>query len=287
MVFHDGPAPFRLEIPGMTLVECDDAFWVEVCGERPVALEERQSVVYGIGQRRCRAEWMLVVDADEYVFGDRTIPAFLEALPDAADSVSLPTAEAVWGPGDPIDAPFGSTHFRLELRRRWLWKLVRRPLYGRVGADMRRGLLGHVRGKQFLRADRRYSVIRNHDAVRDGRVLTRPAAEVAPAASRMFLGHFDAISPARWTQKWRQRLSGETVARGMAGGRTRQMAQIGDRLRRGDEDARALFRTFHGLSRGQYAVLNGMGFAFRKNIFPDHVEAIDDTRHMTPRARAS
>ena len=96
----------------MTLVECDAAFWARACGERPVALEDRQSVIYGLGQRRCRTEWLLVVDADEYVFGDRSIPSFLGAIPDEAESVSLPTAEAVWGPGDPIDAPFGSTHFR-------------------------------------------------------------------------------------------------------------------------------------------------------------------------------
>jgi phage gp37-like protein len=284
MVFHDGPAPFPLENPGMTLVECDAAFWAKACGERPVALEDRQSAVYGLGQRRCRTEWLLVVDADEYVFGDRSIPSFLGTIPEDAESVSLPTAEAVWGPGDQIDAPFGSTHFRLEWRRPWLWRLAWRPLYGGMGADMRRGLLGHVRGKQFLRADRRYSAIRNHDVLRDGRVLTRPAAEVAPALSGMFLGHFDAISRARWTQKWRQRLTGETVARGMAGGRTRQMSRIGERLGRGEKDARALFRTFYGLSRGQYAVLNGLGFAFQKNIFPDDVATHDDTCQM---ARAS
>ena len=287
MVFHDGPAPFRLEIPGMTLIECDVAFWAKACVERPVALEDRQSAVYGLGQRRCRTEWLLVVDADEYVFGDRSIPSFLGAIPDEAELVSLPTAEAVWGPGDQIDAPFGSTHFRLEWRRTWLWRLAWRPLYGRMGADMRRGLLGHVRGKQFLRADRRYSAIRNHDALRDGQVLTRPAAEVAPALSGMFLGHFDAISRVRWTQKWRQRLTGETVARGMAGGRTRQMWRIGERLRRGEQDTRALFRSFYGLSKGQYAVLNGLGFAFQKNIFPDDVATRDDTRDMTPTARAS
>ena len=270
MVFHDGPAPSALN-PG------DDAGRMRrgVLGEslRRTAGGARgpASAVYGLGQRRCRTEWLLVVDADEYVFGDRSIPSFLGAIPDEAELVSLPTAEAVWGPGDQIDAPFGSTHFRLEWRRPWLWRLAWRPLYGRMGADMRRGLLGHVRGKQFLRADRRYSAIRNHDALRDGRVLTRPAAEVAPALSGMFLGHFDAISRVRWTQKWRQRLTGETVARGMAGGRTRQMSRIGERMRRGEQDTRALFRTFYGLSKGQYAVLNGLGFGFQKNIFPDHV----------------
>lgn len=267
VVFYDGPVPFSLEIPGLTVVACDAAFWAEACGERPVAVEERQSIVYGIGKARCRTEWMLVVDADEYVFGDRPIPAFLDAVPEAAESIALPTAEAVWGPGDALDAPFGSTHFRLAWRWKWLWRMGRSPLYGTVSANMRWGLLGHVRGKQFLRADRDYSQIRNHDALRDGAVVTRPAAAVDPTLSGMFLGHFDAISLAHWAGKWRRRITGETVVRGMANARTRQMRVIGDRMARGEPDTRRLFRESYALSAMQYAVLRFLGFAFKREIF--------------------
>ena len=270
LVYLDGPAPglADLDLRGLTLIECDAAFW-ELSGGRPAVLEDRQHLVIQAGLARCRSDWLLVVDADELVFGDHALPDFLDAIPGGVDAVSLPTAEAVWGPGDDLDLPFCSTCFRIKWRSDRLWQALGRPIYGEAARYMRCGLIGHVTGKEFVRAGRAYSRIGNHAAERDGEVITRPAASIAPSLAGMFLGHYDAISLARWTEKWRRRIEGKTLAEWMSGPRTAQMELVAERLRRGDAATRALFAAFYGLTRPQYSALSLMGYAFRRGIFAD------------------
>jgi hypothetical protein len=272
LVYHDGPLPpelAALEVPGLVLVPCDDAFWGALGGERPDGLEDRQSATAQAGLARCRSSWLLVCDADEFVFGDRSIQDFLDRIPASVDSVSVPTAEAVWGPGDDLAAPFGSTYFRLKWRSDKLWKGLRRLLYGEVGLHMKRGLAGHVLGKEFLRAGRSYSWIRCHSALRDGVNLTRPAAGIDPDLAGMYVGHFDAVGFSRWTEKWRRRMERETLVPYMAEHRGGQMDLIADRFRGGDGAARALFARLYGLTRAQYALLALFGYAFRRRLFTD------------------
>ena len=267
LVYCDGAVPEALAgagVAGLVLVACDAAFWE---GDRPEALEARQAAVYLRGLARCRSAWLLVVDADEYVFGDRAIGAFLDAVPAGEDAVKLPTAEAVWGPGDDLAAPFGSTHFRTAWRHERLWRRLGRALYGEAAPYMRRGLIGHVGGKEFLRAGRPYSRIGNNAADRDGVTISRFAGEIDPALAGMYLGHFDAIGLARWTDKWRRRIEKETIAVGMTAVRASQMDLVRERLARGEGAVRALFGRFYGLSRGQYLVLSVLGCAFRRRIF--------------------
>ena len=271
IVYFDGPAPEirALDMPGLVLIEADDAFWTGLLGERPPVLEVRQSEAAQDGLRRTRSDWLLVVDADEFVFGDRPIPAFLDAIPPGADLVAVPTAEAVWGPGDDIDSPFGSTHFRVVWKRDKLWKGLGALVYGRpIARHMQRGLTGHVSGKQFLRVGQSYSQIGNHAARQDGEGITRRAASIDPALAGMYVGHFDAIGFARWRQKWTQRIEKDTIAENMTDSRQAQMAMIANGIAAGDDLVRALFRGFYGLSRGQYAALSTLGYAFRREIFP-------------------
>lgn len=134
---------------------------------------------------------------------------------------------------------------------------------------MQRGLAGHTTGKQFLRTGRRYSRIRNHSAERDGAGITRPATSLGQALGGMYLGHFDAIDFERWSEKWRQRIGGRTLARKMTPLRTGQMNLIAARMREGESATRTLFTRFYRLSRAQYALLASLGYAFRREIFRD------------------
>ena len=271
LVYSDGPAPAlrALDVPGLVVIEADAAFWADRLGARPEALEARQSQVAQDALRRSRSAWLLVVDADEFVFGDRPIPRFLDGIPDGYDSVAVPTAEAVWGPGDALDTPFGSTHFRLAWRRARLWGVLGGLVYGRpIARHMQRGLTGHTSGKQFLRVGREYSSIGNHDSRRDGKAVTRPARLIDPALAGMYVGHYDAIGLARWREKWRQRIERDTIADNMTAKRLAQMRMIADGLAAGEQPTRTLFRAYYGVSQAQYAVLSAFGYAFRRQIFP-------------------
>jgi hypothetical protein len=270
LVYSDGPADElrELDVPGLVVIEADAAFWTERLGERPAVLETRQSEVAKDGLRRCRSEWLLVVDADEFVFGDRPIPGFLDGIPTGFDSVAVPTAEAVWGPGDELDTPFGSTHFRLKWRRARLWRALGGLVYGRsIARHMQHGLTGHLSGKQFLRTGRTYTSIRNHSAHRNGKPITTQARRIDPDLAGMYVGHYDAIGLARWRDKWRQRIERDTIANNMTGQRRAQMRMIAHGLAAGEKPTRALFRALYGVSRAQYAVLAALGYAFRRDIF--------------------
>lgn len=268
LIFHDGPIGHLagLDLERVELRECDAGFW-QALGGRPEGLEDRQAAVYRHALDLCPEGWMLVVDADEYVFGDRPVATFLDWVPDEVSAVRLPTAEAVWGPGDDIDTAFGSTYFRTAWASARLWRVLRRLVYGGVTPFFRSGVAGHIGGKQFLRTGQSYSLIGNHYAERDGRDISVWAPSLGPEGQGMYLGHFDAIGFARWQEKWRQRISRETVANRMAGTRTAQMKAIATALAAGDPAPRALFRRLYGLTPAQFRVLSALGYAFRRDLF--------------------
>ncbi|HEU0223588.1 MAG TPA: glycosyltransferase family 2 protein [Paracoccaceae bacterium] len=266
LLYHDGPSGHLagLAEPGLALTTCDQAFWRARGRPRPHALEAQLSVVYRLGLDRCRSDWLLAVDADEFVFGDRPVREFLGAIPSGFDAVSLPTAEAVWGPGDDIHTPFGSSYFRLAWDDERLWHRLGGLLYGKAAPLLNRGLAGHCKGKQFLRAGRRYSQIGGHVTRRDGAIITWPAPLISEGFSGMYLGHFDAIGPARWATKWRQRIEGETFVAGMRPSRLAQMQATAAALGQGEAEAAALFGRLYRLSLPQYAAMAALGYAFRR-----------------------
>ena len=267
-IYHDGPADHlaSLQGPRTRIIACDDAFWSRL-GGRPPGLEERQAAVFAEGLARCETDWALFCDGDEFVFGDRPVEQFLDWLPDTVDSARLRTAEAVWGPGDDLDTPFGSTWFRTAWTSNRLWRLLRRLVYGRRARFFRQGLVGHVSGKQFLRVGRRYDHIGNHHSERDGKKITVWAHELGRGGAGMYLGHFDAIGYARWRRKWEQRISRETLTSRMARTRSAQMDEVAAALTRGEDGARELFLSLYALSSGQRRVLSTLGYAFRRDIF--------------------
>ncbi|TPE52244.1 glycosyltransferase family 2 protein [Amaricoccus solimangrovi] len=268
LIYHDGPADHLRDLNDArtTIIACDDAFW-ERLGGRPPGLEERQAAVFASGMARCETEWVLLCDGDEFVFGDRPVEQFLEWIPETVDSVRLRTAEAVWGPGDEVDTPFGCTWFRVPWTNVRLWKLLRRVVYGKQCRFLRRGLVAHVSGKQFLRTGRRYTNIGNHYSERDGVQITVWAHDLGRGGAGMFLGHFDAIGFQRWRQKWAQRISRETQTSRMANTRAAQMDVIAAAMAKGDAATRRVFMDLYALNRWQARILSTLGYAFQRDIF--------------------
>ena len=139
-------------LPGLTPIECDAAFW-ELAGGRPAVLEDRQHLVIQAGLARCRSDWLLVVDADELVFGDRALPDFLDAIPGGGRRGLAPHGGGGLGPG---------RRPRPAVRQHLLPRQVaeRPPVAGPRAADLRRGRPLHA-----LRPDRS----RHRQGVRPGR----------------------------------------------------------------------------------------------------------------------
>jgi len=284
LIYVDGPAPPEPPKPPAVVVACDAGFW-QGRGGRPEGLENRQMAVFGAAAERCRTPWLLIVDSDEFVFGNRAIPDFLDRIPDAVDSVRVPPAEAVWGPGDPLGEPFAATHFRTTWPTSAVSRALRRLIFGRVSAQMRQGMTGHTRGKAFLRTGRGIDTIQNHGARRGGQRVTVDLARVDPHLRGMYVGHFDATGLEHWQRKWRMRIEGATLATAMSRARKAQMQRIERSIREGGDAPRALFARFHGVTRMQYLALATLGHGFRREIFAPGSSPMPEVTPPTPEGR--
>lgn len=259
LLFVDGdPPPGLPEDPRLDLRVCDEAFWHAVVpGGRTHDIIAMQEAVFTHAAGLCETPWMLVADADEFVLGDRPAAEALARVPEDVDAVNLPVAEAVWGPGDDLAEPYGSTLFRRPLGRA-VAKAATPVLYGRHAPLFRRGLLGHTDGKSFVRVDGDFDVVSCHYPLRGGAPVGRPAARM-PSTAGFRVAHYDAIGFERWRRKWRRRLSGLADVPNASPQRRRLTAEIAAELDGGDERARRLFGQLFGLGRIQAAALRAIG----------------------------
>lgn len=253
-------------LPGLTVHACDADFWTSAGGERSHDLIVRQHAVFRHAYERCPTGWMLVTDCDEFISGSLGIRDMLDRVPDDVIAVNIPTAEAVYGPGDDPFTDFGATHFRLPVRPRALGSFVARPLYRKRHKAFRRCLLAHSSGKSFVRAGCKNLRIGCHDVRRNGKPATTPLRAIPGAAGKLRSHHFDAVSFGRWKEKWRRRVEDETDVSTMAPERRMQMAEVAAAMRQGDDALLRVFRAYYGLSRGQYALMRSMGVACRRDV---------------------
>jgi hypothetical protein len=274
-VYHNGPAEDLPALGGSDLdvTVCTPEFWARhVRGPMTDSLDDRQRVCYRDCYDRCGTDWLLVVDADEFVFGDRPLAPLLDRLPASIESVYFPTAEAVFGPGDRIEDPFGCSHFRVGWNRQRWWGLLGPLVYGRAARMMNVGVMGHAAGKHMLRTGLDVTAIGGHRSQRGDTVIGMPAAAALPELAGFRLAHFDALSLPRWEAKWRYRIDRIVVAPHMSPGRRRQMEAIAGALATGR--GAELFRRLYGLGPVQYRLLALGGAAFRRgDLF--HEEADD------------
>lgn len=274
-ILHDGPiaplaadgiTPAALAGQGVELMSCDDAFWQRETGAVPAHLEHRLRAAFALGHARNPSDWLLVCDADEFVIDRMPLAAFLDRIPAGVDSVVIPPAEAVWGPGEDIDTPFGSTWFRRPGLEGRFGKYI---VYGPLGVLFRRGLLGHALGKQFVRRGARFDLIHQHFAYQDGKRTSVPAARIHPDLAVVELAHFDAISYARWYEKFRRPLLNydKVAMRERSWRRRVQIHLFKWAMRLGGGAPRRLCRASYGLSARQLRYLERRGEAFQARIF--------------------
>lgn len=299
VIFIDGPIEADLEAgldrdllaaQRVELVPCDDAFWAAAPGDRPLDIQDRQRAIYLIGQAHCTSDWALICDADEFVIDRMPVAAFLDAMPRDVLSVAIAPVEAVWGPGEDINAAFGSTWFRrpdiassrlekrLQLRSLWL--------YGPLGILFRSGILSHAVGKQFVRTKAHFDVIDLHFSTTGGKRVTRRAADIDPSLAQVELAHFDAISFERWHAKSLRRVLHDTrTAMMRRSGRRRLQLRIFDLLRRvGKAGPRWFYRRLYTLTPRQTRLLMQRDMAFQMHLFED--QAPEGSAGQSARSRA-
>lgn len=240
------------EIEGMDLKVCDKAFWMREIGALPDDLNHAIRTVFQFAHESATSDWQFFCDADEFLVSKRPIDRLLQDLPADAEALRVMNLEAVWGPGDDTSKEFGCTYMRTPLNRKK--ELMLRILLPKRKRELfRRGFLGHANGKSFLRRGASIERYSSHHALRGGKALGKWAHELGWGIDQIALLHFDAVSEARWTEKWRRRVSNERNSLEMVPHRRAQSHAVSVAMK--TDALRQLFHELYSITSYEAGVL--------------------------------
>lgn len=142
----DDPAAAAFEgNPKLTVVKCDETYWINLLGSRPDAHQPRQAANMKRVYDTAPLDWLAHIDVDEFIYSDEPIGSVLDTASDCM--VRMRPWEAVHSPqGLPV---FDANLFRAplkgkNLRQRW------RQSFRQYAPALRKGALSHVAGKPFF-----------------------------------------------------------------------------------------------------------------------------------------
>lgn len=271
-------------LPQVTVVLCDAAHWLRVGKSRPRRHQVRQVRNAQDAYTRAQTDWILHIDADEFVWTDAPVSEVLSGCPEQADSLILPVAERV--------------HFPDAVGDSVLEGAFRRPFHGSPESGRRffgpdydltyRGLTGHAQGKAFVRRGRplHMSIHRPRPA-RSDQELSMARADSDAAE----LLHFEGLTPAFWTYKLARMAQALAERDGMPPSAHRR--KQADALIAAPDRAEAVYARLKVVDEEMQALLQDHGLwsapefapqAALAALFPDHVidlspEAIDHWLH--------
>lgn len=189
-----GPAA---ALPQVRVTRCDAAFWAaHPSGRRPDLIVARQTFCATRAYRAAGVEWLVHLDADEFLDG-APLDQVLARHRNNAGAVVIPVRERVYVRPDP-EALFEGL-FRIPQRPRG----PPHPLLAPLADFAPAGVLGHALGKSATRTGLEVA-LHPH--------FPRPHGEGAPEVPRVpaegvVLLHFDGLTPRNWLDKQRRRIA--------------------------------------------------------------------------------
>ncbi len=193
-LYFDRPNPeaeaLVRHFPHCHVVHTDAAYFRSNFGsKRPANIYRRQRFNANHAYRACRADWLLHVDADEFI-DPKGLTDELASLPDEVDSLQVPNAERVFLANSPPSGIF-------EGVLRMLFAGPRHKVAASLGEDMarftNRGFCGHIWGKSLTRTGRKLRLGVHAPQRRSNAVVRR--------SERAMLCHFDGMTPLHWVRK--------------------------------------------------------------------------------------
>ncbi|MGR3805423.1 glycosyltransferase family 2 protein [Marinibacterium profundimaris] len=257
-LYFDTAAPAigrRLErIPECEVIQCDAAFWGASPLDRPALKVHRQADNLNRSYRESDLDWMVHVDADEFLVPDQPLAQILAGMPDDVDVVSMPVAERMYDGAPEPDTIFGGV-FRRSHRARLAEEVAR--IDGPVAAYLDRGLAGYPGVKSATRVGRPLTLgIHGPDEVRAvRRVILRQA----------HLLHFDGLTPGHWIWKKRRFIAQRKDLSGLRPSIRTQCEAI---AAAGEAEALALHDRIKVLDADRLRALEALGLILRPGLDP-------------------
>lgn len=216
-LFFDDPddpvADILATVPGVDITRCDAAHWAQMGnGNRPGWQTRRQTLNANLIAQQQRSDWLLHVDADEFLWAPEGIEA---ELAQATTWLNIPNVERVW------TTPEGNIFdglFRTPTREEQLVQQV----YGPTSRYLENGLSGHGSGKAMARlADRNFIGIHRVKENRQGATIPYLISETARIL------HFDGMTARHWLMKpLRHAIAGPPLLKTMHASRRASVARL-------------------------------------------------------------
>ncbi len=181
-------------LPQVDVVRCDSDHWARVGKSRPRRHEIRQVRNAQDAFARTPSDWLVHIDADEFLWPHTSVADILRGIDPAADGIVVQVAERIHRPGD-LGAHIFEGAFRRPFRKPA--KMGQR-IFGPDFAMTQHGLTGHAQGKAFSRVGRPLDLSIHRPKARDKSAdlnLARPAPDT------LELLHFDGLTPLSWVYK--------------------------------------------------------------------------------------
>ncbi|MGB8812578.1 MAG: glycosyltransferase family 2 protein, partial [Paracoccaceae bacterium] len=185
------------DVPGCHVTHCTDAHW-RAMGEtdgRPALQTRRQSLNADHAYARSTADWLVHLDADEFLWQSRPLGEELFHLAAFSTEVTFSVRERVYPgliagtsvPDDIFAGAFRSAH----KSRAGLDTLI----YGDLEPFLIQGMLGHAAGKCAVPVGQDF-LIGVHWAFRGKRDKHHRAPQFTSTSTRLL--HFDGMTPKHW-----------------------------------------------------------------------------------------
>lgn len=164
---EDPAADILEDHPNVTVVRCTADFWERLGFSPEARFPRRQNAAMTWLYRQCDEDWLLNVDADEFMHMPTGVDRFLNSIPNDIETVRVESAENLMTEG----ADDG--YYRLPMERE-----AAKRVYGdaaRLFGPKRKGLVGHPQGKSFIRTGIEDISLRQHWAQSTGERQVREA----------------------------------------------------------------------------------------------------------------
>lgn len=183
--------------PKITCIPCTPGFWQELGLTQDIRFPKRQNFALSWVYRNTREDWLLNVDADEFLYvAEAGITGLLTAQPDDIETVRIETAEIV----EPEVAQATSV-FRLPMERDVAKRVYSE--HANLFGPRRMGLVGHPQGKSATRTGLKGVSLRQHwPQRRNGEAMID---RLIGRADHAYLLHFIGLDYDAWVGKleWR------------------------------------------------------------------------------------
>lgn len=177
-------------VPKVQVIRCDSAFW-QTLGGRPVLQTRRQSLIATQAYQQTRLDWLLHLDADEFLFSPQPFATQLATLTPDAAYLALPNVERVFGTHSPRHI-FEGTFLSATRPGQ-----SAAPGSAAASAFLQRGLAGHSAGKACVPRGHPWTLQPHAPRAAGGKPPARHLSETR-------ILHFDGLTPLHWLIKLRR-----------------------------------------------------------------------------------